>query len=350
MSKQELITIFLPRFNVTVGSMLIRDVMSDSFYINGAVPPSGNVVLSHIIERTVKGKNFIFSVSDSIFPEAKKDTPAHRFSVMIKEAHNKILSASKANHKIVLEEFITQANGKMRSYSQDGSYGSSFALLSINDGVATMVNAGDVRGYAFRDNLLIPLTKSHVYDKLFAGAAGNDDSLTDDKPTKYVGCAFGGDSILPYFSDSVPVDVDDVFLICSNGLTDIISEERIEYILSLDISDEKIVHRLISEAVAGGADDNVTVMLLRNGGKPVKSNKSMIKGVARLAVLVIILAVITAFIASMFRGCSEKPVIEEETSSSNITTTEPEKEDFATSEQNIPSDDEFILRGTSPVE
>lgn len=330
--------------------MLIRDVMSDSFYINGAVPPSGNVVLSHIIERTVKGKRFVFSVSDSICANPVNDTPAHRFSGMVKEAHNKILSASKANHKIVLEEFITHANGKMRSYSSDGSYGSSFALLSINDGVATMVNAGDVHGYAFRDNLLIPLTRSHVCDKLFAEVTGKDDTLPDNKPTKYAGCAFGGDSILPYFSDSVPVDVDDVFLICSNGLTDIISEERIEYILSLDMSDEKIVHRLISEAVAGGADDNVTIMLLRNGGKPVKPNKSMIKGVIRLAVLVIIFAVFTAFIASLFRGCSEKPVIEEENPSSDIIIIEPENKDFATSEQKIPPDNEFILRGTSPVE
>lgn len=347
-----MITIFLPRFNVTVGSMLIRDVMSDSFYINGAIPPLGKVVLSHAIERTIKGKNFIFSVSDSISTTEDEETAARRFAHLIKKSHDTILSSSQANFRISLEDFVTAANGEMRSFSTGNSsdYGASFAMLAINAGVATMVNAGDVRGFAFRDNLLIPLTKSHVYDKLFA--SGVDEAPLDNKPEKYVGSAFGGDSINPHFSDPVPVDMDDVFLMCSNGLTDIISEQRIEYILSLSISDEKMVHRLISEAVASGAEDNITIMLVRNGGKPVKSTKKS-KGFLKLIILVVVFAVLAAFITSMFHSCSQKPNIEEEDPTPETIVIEPENNDFAISENpknDVPPDENFILREPSSNE
>lgn len=337
-----MIIIFLPRFNVTVGSMLIRDAVTDSFYINGAVPPSGKLMPSRAIERTVKGKNFIFSVSDSISVSPdNEEIAARRFANIIKDSHDHILSAGKARLKGILEEFTTFANGKMRSVSPDGSYGSSFALLCVNNGVATMVNAGDVQGFSFRDNILVPLTRTHAAKKVYAGIS--DERVLVGKPEKYVGSAFGGDSIRPYFSEPVPVDVDDVFLICSNGLTDVISNERIEYILSLDIPDERMVHRLISEAVAGGAEDNITVMLIRNGGKPIKSNKT-VKRIVGLIALVIILAVITAFIASLFRR-PEMPVIHEEPPE----TIETEDNDFATHESSaVPPDDEFILRGVYP--
>jgi serine/threonine protein phosphatase PrpC len=55
----------------------------------------------------------------------------------------------------------------------------------------------------------------------------------------------------------------DVFLLCSDGLTDMVEDEEIRQILagSGDLSDQ--VHRLIEAAKSAGGLDNITVVLCR---------------------------------------------------------------------------------------
>ena len=55
----------------------------------------------------------------------------------------------------------------------------------------------------------------------------------------------------------------DVYLICSDGLTDMLSEERIVQILISGDPPESLAEKLLGEALAAGGRDNITMILIR---------------------------------------------------------------------------------------
>jgi protein phosphatase len=67
----------------------------------------------------------------------------------------------------------------------------------------------------------------------------------------------------------VPVQADDEFLLCSDGLTLELSESEIARILSASDSLQHAADALVSAAADAGGRDNITVVLVRAGDVPV---------------------------------------------------------------------------------
>ena len=187
-------------------------------------------------------------------------------------------------------------------------------MLHILDGTAVISNLGNVSAFLLRGDELSQLSENHSKKQELVAAGGPSEDENETQLhvlKKYVGHSKCGDPVTPYFSETVEVERDDVFLLCSNGITDKLPESRIKYILSLQTTDEKIVRRLISEALARGAEDDVTAMLIRNGGKPIRSKKKKS--------LFIVAAIAAALLAAAIAGISvrnnspaNKPAISEE--------------------------------------
>jgi len=62
------------------------------------------------------------------------------------------------------------------------------------------------------------------------------------------------------------IEPDDVYLLCSDGLTGMVADESIAAILGNDGSLAQAAERLITEANARGGRDNITVVLVRVSG------------------------------------------------------------------------------------
>lgn len=308
------------------------------------------------IMRTIKGKNTLFAVSDSVGVSYDGQAPAHKMANLIKSHHEKISGARPAQLDRVMADFLTDANGDMSSRASAtsaDSFGASFALLTVHNGIASVTSAGNVSAFLYREKALTGMSEAfeQLREAVTAGEGGSSlgRHATPIPAINFVGSVGTNETLKFYASDSVSVERDDIFLICSNGVTDVLSASRISYILSLGMSDEKTVQRLISEAAARGSEDDITVMLIRNGGKPVKSNKAF-TGFARTAALVAAIAVIAAFVTSGIRGCTQKGAIEQEGPS----TASPAPEtngDFMSPEDPqspITPEESFILRTPAP--
>ena len=61
------------------------------------------------------------------------------------------------------------------------------------------------------------------------------------------------------------LETGDVCLVCCDGLTGMVTDERIAEILTLEPGLEKACRQLVSEANANGGVDNITVALVRAG-------------------------------------------------------------------------------------
>ena len=81
--------------------------------------------------------------------------------------------------------------------------------------------------------------------------------------TQHIGMPEEGLQILPYLEE-IEIQDGDVFLICSDGLTDMVDEAVIKETLST--IDAESARKLVSYALENGGHDNVTVILIQVRG------------------------------------------------------------------------------------
>ena len=126
-----------------------------------------------------------------------------------------------------------------------------------------VAHVGHTRCYVFRDGLLVPLTRDHTLRERRAispypipiGQAIEDAShlLTH---------AIGADANDPgVLVEHFRLFDDDSLLLCTNGLTDVVSEDAMADVLAARRSQTDQCDLLIEMAVANGADDNATVVI-----------------------------------------------------------------------------------------
>ncbi|AWV88312.1 Stp1/IreP family PP2C-type Ser/Thr phosphatase [Bradymonas sediminis] len=132
-----------------------------------------------------------------------------------------------------------------------------------NDG-AYFANIGDSRAYRFRDGKLEQRTEDHSLANEYVrmGILAAED--IEYFPYKNVITRACG------LADEVEVDVhfeemqvDDIFLFCSDGLSDMIRDGQIEQLFKEEDDLEKLCRRLIDVANENGGEDNITVILAK---------------------------------------------------------------------------------------
>ncbi len=117
--------------------------------------------------------------------------------------------------------------------------------------------AGDSRLYRFRRGILKQISRDHTLAEM-----NNLDRSASHVLLNAVG---GGEEVyLDFFDITDNVMPDDIFLLCSDGLTDMAADEKIEE--TIDSLDEFDTESLVKLAHKGGGKDNVSVILARITG------------------------------------------------------------------------------------
>lgn len=126
----------------------------------------------------------------------------------------------------------------------------------------TYAHVGDSRVYLIRRGTILPLTRDDSLTSLAAEGAQLPPPMKNIL-TKAIGAREEIDFEVP----DRPLLVDDVVLLCSDGLTNMLSDERILAIVEGRWRDvEAACHELVEEANAAGGRDNVSVVLLHYTG------------------------------------------------------------------------------------
>ena len=141
------------------------------------------------------------------------------------------------------------------------SMGSTASMLFFDETVVAC-NVGDSPIYLYRDGVLRAIYEEQTEKKLYE-EMGLHEILKKKKKyslTQHIGMREEGLQILPYLEE-IEVQDQDVFLICSDGLTDMVDEAVIKETLSA--IDEESARKLINHALENGGHDNVTVILIQ---------------------------------------------------------------------------------------
>lgn len=170
---------------------------------------------------------------------------------------------------IAVNDAVTKANENVFTSSNENSQyrgmGTTVVVLLFHDNHFTVAHVGDSRLYRYRDNELVQITRDHslmqeLVDKGFYTKEQARESLNKNLVTRAIGA-----------EESVQVDIhedaalpEDIYLLCSDGLTDMLEDEVIQNTITDNSEDlEKIATELIRLSNESGGKDNISVILAR---------------------------------------------------------------------------------------
>ncbi|RJQ53269.1 MAG: Stp1/IreP family PP2C-type Ser/Thr phosphatase [Actinobacteria bacterium] len=209
----------------------------------------------------------------------------------------------------VLKEAVLHAHQEIyRQAYESGLTGMGTTLTAaVVDGDKLVVaHIGDSRAYLYRNGRLMQLT----HDDSLVAEMVREGQLTKEQaavhPSRHMLTQALGTG------DSVSVSVmthqlreGDVVLLCTDGLTAMLSDSQIERAMAEEDNPKKLCARLVQEAAAAGGMDNVSVAVLDfKGSAPFESAASMSRGGGRRATRVVALVLIplALLVAVAFAG------------------------------------------------
>lgn len=150
-----------------------------------------------------------------------------------------------------------------KSQFQSRTIGSTVAILCAVDGRVVCLWAGDSRIYRKRGSHLIQITKDHspLEDLINKGLVDRKDAK-HHRLSNVITRAVGADDVLNLDCRSEDVEVGDIFLLCSDGLNKVVSDDEIEQMLR-DGDCQEIVKALIHLSLIREVSDNVTAGAVR---------------------------------------------------------------------------------------
>lgn len=162
---------------------------------------------------------------------------------------------------------VQAANRKILAYAREnpvqaGNMGTTFTCALIQGMSLTLAHVGDSRAYRLRNGEFEQLTEDHS----FVGQMVRDGQLTDEAyyvhPRRNVITRALGqfdDAELDIWT--MPIEVGDQFLLCSDGLWEMVRNPQMKEVLLKQPDLQRAAEDLVDMANVNGGSDNISVVL-----------------------------------------------------------------------------------------
>lgn len=182
-------------------------------------------------------------------------------------------TAGAATDSQLLVDAIKTANSAIHQASmsrpEQAGMGTTIVATVFQGKKLTVAHVGDSRLYRYRGGQLTTVTEDHsmVQELLRRGLITPEEARTSVN-RNLVTRALGVDPVVEVDVSEQPVEPGDVYLLCSDGLNDVLTDEEIAARLASHPGDlESAARELIQEVNARGGPDNVSVVLIRTNGE-----------------------------------------------------------------------------------
>ncbi len=185
---------------------------------------------------------------------------------------------------------VQEANQRIHELSQaepehEGMGTTLTAAYLDDDSHVAIAHVGDSRAYLFRDGELKRLTQDHsLVGELVRRGKLTEEQAEEHPQRSIITRALGPEPSVEVDTWSYPVKHGDILLLCSDGLTSMITEEKIVEVLESSRTLEEAADRLVREANDAGGRDNITVVLSRleeAGGEEPLDAPTIVAGASR---------------------------------------------------------------------
>jgi PPM family protein phosphatase len=166
-----------------------------------------------------------------------------------------------------LAEHVRRANRAVWDRSvedeQLSGMGTTLTAAKIDGASALIAHVGDSRAYMLRDGELRQLTTDHTLVARMVKSGEITEAEADVHPHKNVLTrALGTDEQVEVDEDSIALADGDRLLLCSDGLTGMVTEDQIQAILENSDQPQQAADRLVKAANRAGGIDNISVVVI----------------------------------------------------------------------------------------
>lgn len=267
-----------------MGTSVAASVLTDAGCVREANEDSGRHIRPNDTAERL-GKGSLTIVADGMGGHASGEIASQMAVDLISEFY---YSDDELDGPLALKEAVEMANVAIyRSSITDEKYfgmGTTVIALVLQGGVAFSAHVGDSRLYRMRDDQLEMLTLDHsqVMEMVKHGILSMEEARHHDDKNVILRAVGTQPEVDVEISEPFAVEMGDVFLLCSDGLSDMLDDEAIEEIMRAETDVHAASERLIAEAKENGGHDNVTVCVLRIGaqnehvtGRPVRVTREV---------------------------------------------------------------------------
>ena len=163
---------------------------------------------------------------------------------------------------------VRAANTEIHRLSQEdrdrAGMGTTLTAAYVLDDEIALAHVGDSRAYLWRDGELTRLTRDHsLVDELVRRGKLTEEEAAEHPQRSIITRALGPEPEVEVDTRTCRAKDGDVLLLCSDGLTSMVSEERIAELLGAGGSLASVGAALVDAANAAGGRDNIPVVLAR---------------------------------------------------------------------------------------
>jgi serine/threonine protein phosphatase PrpC len=227
----------------------------------------------------------LFAVADGM-GGAQAGEVASRIAASAFERRQRLSRAEPAEGQ--LEEIAQTANREIHQLAQEDSsragMGTTLTAAMVRNDEVSFGHVGDSRAYVLRDGKLKRLTKDHsLVEELRRQGRLTEEQAEEHPQRSIITRALGPEPSVNVDTMTFPARDGDVFLLCSDGLTTMVSDDEIHQILVESRSLRSAVNRLVEAANRAGGRDNITAVAFRLADAEAKEGEESATLISRTA-------------------------------------------------------------------
>lgn len=186
--------------------------------------------------------------------------------VAVETFHGGLRDATDAESSLIAQ--VQEANSHINELShrraEHAGMGTTITVVYVGEQEVSIAHVGDSRAYCMRERELLRLTDDHsLVDELIREGKLTPEEAEEHPQRSVITRALGPEPTVEVDVRSFRGRPGDVYLICSDGLTTMLSEPELLEILLAHESLHESGEALIAAANAAGGKDNITVVLFR---------------------------------------------------------------------------------------
>ena len=213
-------------------------------------------------------KEFILAIADGMGGHKAGEVASSIAIEQIKENFYNIETLGTKEEAIEwLRNIVKTINNKIFEYAKNNpeskGLGTTLVIAIRTEDYILYGNIGDSSGYVIKNGALHKVTKDHTYVGMLLNTGKISEETAKNHPGKnLLTRALGANDPIEIDIFDIDTSVKGLFL-CSDGLTNMLTDEQIEKILNSDLPIEEAVVKLIKKANSRGGTDNISIAYLK---------------------------------------------------------------------------------------
>lgn len=245
------------------GKGCVRTNNEDAYYFNGKYADLKDMDQETTLTDTFQDSPALFAICDGMGGYENGEVASYTAVNRLDRLRQSLRSAAFPQ---AVTDWVIETNKYIAETVHDG--GSTLALLYFDHNKIYIAHLGDSRIYRIHHGLLSRMTKDHSKVQVLLDAGILTEQEAKTYPQRHVITrAFGMNEdenglCTPTVQEPVTAENGDRYLICSDGVTDLLTDDRIGFILSKGKTAAECARAVYQEALEAGGKDNTTVIVI----------------------------------------------------------------------------------------